>query len=104
MFVSTNFTLKETQSDIIVSCSVGITNDEWPQIVFNEEGAVLGPTGEWELDPQTTWHQCSLPRPVFAVMLPEPELPLELLLLSELAVLLLSWEVWDWWELLELPE
>ena len=29
---------------------------------------------------------------------------LELLVFSELAVLLLSWEVSDWWELLELLE
>ena len=29
----------------------------------------------------------------------ELELP-ELLLISELAVLFLFWEVWDWWELL----
>ena len=46
-----------------------------------------------------SWLSVELP-----VMLLELELLLELLLLSELAVLLLCWEVWDWWELLELQE
>ena len=39
-----------------------------------------------------------------SVELPAMLLELELLLLSELVVLLLCWEVWDWWELLELQE
>ena len=35
--------------------------------VFNDEGAVHGPNGEWELDPDLPFASCDLyPRPVFA--------------------------------------
>ena len=63
----------KTYSDKIVSCSVDVLIDldlgSWVP-VFNDDGPVYGPNGQWELDPNND--QCSisvmphLNRPVFA--------------------------------------
>ena len=60
----------KTQSDKIISCSVGYYYDyglgKWV-FDFNEAGPVYGPNGEWELDPDND--QCepyNYGRPVFS--------------------------------------
>ena len=62
--------VKQTQSDIILSCSVGAYLNGSGQVVYQwiNEGPVYGPNGELELDPDN--QQCSTfttgTRPVFA--------------------------------------
>ena len=48
-------------SDTILSCSD--YNGQWAT-VFNDDGPVYGPNGEWELDPDN--YDCEVHRPVFA--------------------------------------
>ena len=67
--------MKQTQSGIIIICSVGASLNESGQIVYqwSEEGPVYGPNGELELDPDLPWWTCAAAaytiggvRPVFA--------------------------------------
>ena len=67
--MSLNLNIKKL-SDTILSCSVGGGwDDELGQYVypFNDDGAVTGPNGELELDPDLPSSQCAYyTRPVFS--------------------------------------
>ena len=66
--------VKQTQSDIILSCSVGASLNESEHVVYewSEGGPVYGPNGELELDPELNPYQTcngntfAGVRPVFA--------------------------------------
>ena len=65
--VTLNFKLvNKTQSETILSCSVGASLNESEQVVYewNEDGPVYGPNGQLELDPDN--QQCAYYRAVFA--------------------------------------
>ena len=68
--MSLNINNKIRYFDKIVSCSVAYDYDsDLNQFfaVFNDDGPVYGPNGEWELDPDLPFYQCdSVTRPVFA--------------------------------------
>ena len=55
----------KTYSDKIVSCSVDVLIDldlgSWVP-VFNDDGPVYGPNGQWELDPDLPFSQCDVLR------------------------------------------
>ena len=53
-------------SDSTLSCSAGYWDDELQQYVFefNDDEPVLGPNGQWELDPDNDL--CLETRPAFA--------------------------------------
>ena len=59
----------KTQSDTILSCSVGATLNEAGQVVYvweDGKGPVEGPNGEMELDPDNELCGLVFKRPVFA--------------------------------------
>ena len=62
------FKLFKTQFDTILSCSIGYNwNDCCVVYEFNDKGAVYGPNGELQLDPDIPPSQCGYrTRPVFA--------------------------------------